>query len=996
MSRWLTLALWMLAAAPAVGADDEFEKSIRPLLIARCQECHGPRKVSGGLRLDSRAAILEGGDSGPAAVAGRPDESLIVHAVEHRDQLRMPPKGRLEARDIAALRGWVARGLTWPAETALVPEPSPKAGLPDTDARAWWSFQPVMDRVPPDVKAGARSLTEIDRFLLRRLEEKGLTLALPADRRSLVRRASYDLTGLPPSAEDVDAFVRDDAPDAFGRLVDRLLASPAYGERWGRHWLDLVRYADTAGENSDHPTPHSWRYRNWVIDAFNRDMPYDKFVRMQVAGDLLNPNGPPEEHADGVVATGFLAIARRFGHDIDKDMHLTNEDVIETMGKTFLGLSIACARCHDHKYDPITVRDYYALYGILQSTRFSFPGCEPKQRPRDLVPMISAEEWARVVRPHQDAVAGLDAELADIARRVAEAARELPQVGVGGTRVWADGQIADGGEQALIDPSGPAQDGIAVKAGEMLRLSVSPLKNHGADSTRLEWTIAEVDGDRRWDLGADVLDDLLSGNPHADGLGHADVWWFLDGRAGRGLLPEPVRDLMGRPGLTAWREGDTPSVFVNATKAEIAVWTKLPPRSVFLHPAPDGAVAIGWVSPIHGRVRVSGRIVDAHPGGPDGVAWSFEHLQGDQREVLRRMAGLATHRADLTRRKAEWEARAPRPEMAYAVTDGTEADAPIHLRGDPEKPGPIVPRRWLEVLGGQTVGPGHGSGRLELSEWLTSSSNPLAARLMVNRIWQHHFGKGLVGTPSDFGTRGLPPTHPELLDRLAARFVADGWSLKAMHRRIMLSAAYQQASSTTAEDLALDPENELWGRFHRRRLSAEEVRDSLLVAGGSLDRGPGGPHPFPPEGSWSFTQHNPFSTFYDTDKRSVYLVTLRNRRHPFLGLFDGADPNATTPVRQTTTVPTQSLFFMNDPFFHKQAERLADRALAGEDAVRLNTLYRIVFQRPPSDVDRQTAAVFLARYEVELADRRPAERARESWSALARVLLSSNEFLHLD
>ncbi|WP_205678716.1 PSD1 and planctomycete cytochrome C domain-containing protein [Aquisphaera insulae] len=999
MSGWLALAGMIVAAAPPAGTDETFERSVRPLLVERCIRCHGAEKASGGLRLDSRAAILRGGDSGPAAVEGKPEESLIVRAVEQKDELRMPPKGALAAAEVATIRGWIARGLDWPSTggeaMARAAEPATSGA---TAARDWWSFRPVQDPPPPAVRDAAWPRSEIDRFLLAKLESRDLRPAPATDRRTLIRRATYDLTGLPPTPEEVDAFVRDDAPDAFARLVDRLLASPAYGERWGRHWLDLVRYADTAGENSDHPTPHAWRYRNWVIDAFNRDLPYDEFVRLQVAGDLVAAEGPAERHAEGVVATGFLAIARRFGHDIDQDVHLTHEDVIDTMGKTFLGLTIACARCHDHKYDPIGTRDYYALSGILQSTRFSFPGCEPKQQPRDLVPMQSASDWDRTIRPHREALAAVEADMKRVADRVAAASRALFPPGVSEADLVARGSIPDGGSQAFGDSSAIKIDPVEVEPGTVLRLVVAPIGNHGADSTRVELEVAQADGPGRWSLAADVLDDLLAGNPHADRLGHAGVWWFLDGRPGRGPLPEPVRDLDGKLGLNVWRDGETPSVFVNARELPLPVWTTLPPRSVFVHPAPDGPVAVAWVSPIRGRVQIRGRIADAHPGGPDGVAWSIDRLDGDRREALQCLAGLASRRTELARAKADLEARAPKPQVAYAVAEGTETDSPIHLRGDPEKRGPVVARRWLEILGGQAVTPGKGSGRRELAGWLASASNPLAARVMVNRIWQQHFGRGIVGTPSDFGTRGMPPTHPELLDWLASRFIRDGWSVKAMHRRIMLSSAYRQSSLASRPALELDPENRLWGRFSRRRLSAEEIRDSLLVAGGSLDLTPGGPHPFPPESSWSFTQHNPFNTDYDTDRRSVYMVSLRNRRQPFLGLFDGADPNATTPERQRTTVPTQALFFLNDPFFHRQAGRLADRAIAAgpDDAGRLDALCRIALQRVPGDRDRATASAFLARYAAELKDLPPAERTREAWSALARAVLASNEFLYLD
>jgi hypothetical protein len=333
------------------------------------------------------------------------------------------------------------------------------------------------------------------------------------------------------------------------------------------------------------------------------------------------------------------------------------------------------------------------------------------------------------------------------------------------------------------------------------------------------------------------------------------------------------------------------------------------------------------------------------------------------------LAAASVKRQAVERDRAALVASAPTQDLAFAVTEGTPHDVKMHLRGDPEKPGVVVPRRWLTVFGGEPLPAKAGSGRLELAGWIAAKDNPLTARVMVNRIWLHHFGRGLVKTPNDFGTRGTPPTHPELLDWLAAEFVKDGWGVKKLHKRIMLSATYQQASATRADAVKHDANNDLYWRFDRRRLSAEELRDALLATSGQLDRKPGAAHPFPPEASWNYTQHVPFSTFYDSDKRSVYLVTLRNRRHPFLGLFDGADPNATTPQRQDTTVPTQALYFLNDPFFHAQAEKVARRALEkDDDAARLDELFRLVFQRAPTAKDREVATAFLARYMAALSD----------------------------
>ncbi len=984
----------ILAGIPAMG-DEGFEKHVRPLLIDRCFKCHSSAKVSGGLRLDSREAILKGGDSGPAAISGKPAESLMIAAIEHRGELRMP-KEKLPEADITRVKEWVSRGLPFPAASGGTSGVAASHNMTD-EHRRWWAYQPVRVTAAPSVRDTSWANNEIDRFILAKLDAQSLSPSRLADKRTLLRRITYDLTGLPPTPQEADAFINDQSPNAFANTVERLLASPAYGERWGRHWLDLVRYADTAGENSDHPAPHAWRYRNWVIDAFNRDQPYDEFVREQLAGDLLATKGPPELYSSRVVATGFLAIARRFGHDTDKDMHLTFEDTIDTIGRAFLGQSIACARCHDHKYDPFTSSDYYALYGILQSTRFPFPGCEFKQPSRDLVPLMPPAEWARSVEPHQKKLAGLEAELKRAVDAMSTRSKTTGTLVAKARKTIAKGEIKDGGQQSIESSTGRPLDPIDVKPGQTIQLSILPLSNHGADSTLVEWQIEELDGKkRRWDLTKDVIDDFLAGNPHGDKYGNARVWWFLDGREHLKLLPEKLRDSSGKTGLNVWRNGDTPSILVNASDKPIAAWTTLPARSLFVHPAPNGPVALAWVSPIEGKVRITGRVADAHPGGPDGVGWVLEHLAIDLTAEAKELAFLGAAHAKLMAQRAEMLANAPRADMAYAVTDGKTENARIHLRGDPEKLGPEVPRRWLTLLGGKPVPTGTGSGRLQLAEWLIDPANGLTARVMVNRIWQHHFGKGLVPTPNDFGTRGQPPTHPELLDRLAAQFVEDGWSIKKMHRRIVLSATYQQAGQARAEAIQRDANNTLNWRFDRRRLSAEELRDSILVSGGKLDRVPGGPHPFPAESTWNFSQHVPFSTFYDSDKRSVYLVTLRNRRHPFLGLFDGADPNASTAVRQTTTVPTQALYFMNDPFVHRQADWLTDRLLLVPDnTARLEELFRILFQRLPVETDRVKAEAFRNRYVATLAEN-PATAEKAGWAALVRVLISSNEFLHVE
>ena len=976
-----------LPISTGLADDDLFEKSIRPLLESRCVKCHGAEVQKGGLRLDSKAGWQVGGDGGPALEPGSPDESRILHAVKGEEGLtRMPPKERLTEAEVDALTRWIKAGAADPRTGG----PVKLGGTTVEAAKNWWAFRPVQR---PETPQNGHA-NPVDAFLAAKLSEKGLSFAPPADRHTLIRRATYDLTGLPPTPEEVDAFLTDDSPEAFASVVERLLATRQYGERWGRHWLDLVRYADTAGENADFPLPHAWRYRNWVIDAVNRDMPYDAFLRDQIAGDILAAEGPAEAYSDRVVATGFLAMARRFEHDSDQNMHLTYEDGIDTLGKSLLGLTLGCARCHDHKYDAVSARDYYALYGILASTKFAFPGCEAKPRPRDMVPLASPADWQNVVKPHLDKMAELDAAVKTAAEKQRGHSRDAQALFEKSRHVLSTGEVAVSGEKAF----GETSQLVDVKAGEMILLSVTPLKSHGADTTAVEFEIAESGGTgRRWNAGADLLDALMKGNPAADAQGNAEVWWLLDTRGGPSLLPELVRDLSGKTGLNVWRNGETPSAFVNSTAAPIDVWAKLPPRTLFVHPAPDGNVAIGWLSPITGKVSVKGSLKDAHAGGPDGVGWVLEHFAADVRVPFLAQKEAAATVQELTARRTDLERTAPRPDYAYAVAEGQPADAKLHLRGDPKKLGDAVPRRWLEVFGGKPLADAKGSGRRELADWIASADNPLTARVMVNRIWLNHFGKGLVRTPNDFGTRGAPPSHPELLDWLASEFVGNGWSLKAMHRAVMLSEAYQQSFAAPDEALIADPVNDLFGRFDRRRLSAEEIRDSLLTVSARLDRSPAGPHPFPPEDQWRYTQHTPYSTVFETDRRSVYLVQIRNRRHPFLGLFDGADPNATTPLRQATTVPTQALYFLNDPFFHAQAALAVDRLKDRTGQSKLDALFRIVFQRLPSERDKNFADGFLERYRESLGAHADAAASdRESWAALTRVLLASNEFLFVE
>jgi hypothetical protein len=806
---WLALCCHSVQAEePAPEAEAYFEKHIRPVLIAKCYQCHSAEavkagKFKGGLLLDTRDGIRQGGESGPAVVPGDAENSLILGALRHED-FKMPPTEKLPDDVVAHFELWIKAGAFDPREGTSQPSDAKAASL--EVARQFWSFQPVKAHEPPAVQQTSWPKTDVDRFILARLEAANLSPDAPADKRALLRRATFDLTGLPPTAAEMDAFLADESPAAFEQVIDRLLASPRYGERWGRHWLDVVRYADTAGETADFPSPHAWRYRNYVIDAFNADKPYNEFLREQLAGDLLAKQLPADaplaRQQELKIATGYIAIARRFGFNADHDHYLTIEDTIDTLGKSVLGLTIGCARCHDHKYDPISAHDYYALYGIFDSTLYAFPGSEHTKRPANLVTLTP------------------DAEV--------QAAKQAHQM-------------------------------------------------------RLE------------ELQAVVL------------------------------------------------------------TAEAA-----------LKQAQDKAA-------------------------PAAQAGTLDEESKEQIKQLEAAAGNARQNRD------NHVATQPVFEVAYAVSEASPHNAKLHKRGDPKELGDEIPRGYLELFGGATLPADAGSGRLQLAEWLTAADNPLTVRVIVNRVWQQHFGVGLVSTPNDFGIRGTRPSHPELLDTLAAKFMADGWSFKKLHRLLMLSSVYQQGSGVNEKALHTDAENKLLWHFPRRRLSVEELRDSMLAVSGELDLSPGGPHPFPDMNSWNFTQHNPFVATYATNQRSVFQMNQRIKLQPMQALFDGPDPNSSTPRRFTTTVPTQALFFLNSEFVHQRAATLAAKVQSEpSDDVRLQHLYRLLFDRLPTEQEHQTALLFMTSYAAEVASLPEGERLPAMWQAYARVLLSTNEFVYVE
>ncbi len=705
---------------PSPAQLEFFEKSVRPVLVNQCQNCHNGDKQKGGLRLDSRAAILKGGESGPAAVAGKPEASLLIKAVHYKDELRMPPKNQLKPDEIQSLATWIKQGLPWPASTAVVRTPVPSGPhfqISEKD-RNFWCFRPIQDPPLPKGKEASWAKGAIDQFLLAGMEAKGLKPSAPADRQTLLRRLTFDLIGLPPTPEEIEAFVKDSAPDALTRVVDRLLASPHYGERWARHWLDVARY----GEDQAHTFqarlyPNGYRYRDWLIRAFNDDMPYDRFVKEQIAADLL----PSHVDKENLAALGFFSLGPVYYGDPKKlDQY---DDRIDTLCRGFLGLTVACARCHDHKFDPISTRDYYSLAGIIASTDYAE------------IPLVSDEE----------------VEKAKKAQTAAEKKKKAP--------------------------------------------------------------------------------------------------------------------------------------------------LKIP--------------------------------------------------------------------------------------MVHAVKDGKAVTMRVHVRGNPATLGEEAPRRFLAILGGEAKPfPATGSGRLELAEAIASKDNPLTARVIVNRIWQAHFGKGLVRTASNFGNLGERPAHPELLDHLASRFIAEGWSIKKLHRTIVLSAAYQQASTIEPRGQEIDPENRLLWRQGRHRLEVESWRDSMLAVSGKLDPTIGGP------------SQDLFAA--DNKRRTLYGKVSRHELNSLLRLFDFPDPNLTTGERTVTTVPLQQLFVLNSDFMVNNARALATRLTADpkqDDATRVRHAFLLLYGRAATDRELQLGLTFLR---GPAAPAGTPQVALSRWERYAQVLLAANEFLYVD
>lgn len=923
-------AVQSIAAENKSASTELFEKYVRPVLVERCQKCHGNLKdPKGGLRLDSREALLHGGDSGPAVVAGDPDHSPLIEAVRH-ESLEMPPDGKLTDEQISNLVNWVKLGAPWPSSGEQFGGDRSPAEKPQVDIvrtrRYFWSFKPVSKPTPPKVQHVHWMSNDVDQFVLAAVEKKGLAPSLRADKRTLIRRATFDLIGLPPTPQEVQDFLLDNSPDAYATVIDRLLASPHYGERWGRRWLDVARYADNKGyvfffETAEYPW--AWTYRDYVVRAFNEDMPYDRFIIEQLAADQLELGTDKRSLA----ALGFLTVGSRFR----SNEHDIIDDRIDVVSRGLMGLTVTCARCHDHKFDPIPTRDYYSLYGVFASTME--PAIAPEFEPS----------------PNTEAYAAFKKEM----------------------------EVREGKLNAFVDKCyAEATKDARTRTAEYLLTAHNLRKRLNAAEFRQTPEPGDLNPGMifRWKFYLD--DSEKNGNPvfapwHAFAnlrdtefqLRATEVLTTLSRKAQSGA-PINALVLERLAGVKLDSMASVADAYAKLLQEVAKTWEEtLAKAKTAGQPEPT---VLGDVQQEQLRQVFYGPdsppVLPPTPGGElELIAYRAKHLE--RKKLLDAIEEWCVKGTGAPPRAMTLEDR-PRP-----------SDPRVFIRGNSTRPGEAVPRQFLEVLSPRPREPfQHGSGRLELARAVVDPGNPLTARVMVNRIWMHHFGAGIVRSPGDFGLRSEPPTHPELLDYLANRFVNEGWSIKKMHRLLMLSSAYQQASKDRPECRAVDPENRLLWRMNRQRLDFETMRDAMLAVSGRLDRRLGG---------------KPFRDATDPadTRRTLYAYVDRMSLPGVYRAFDFPTPDTTSVQRFTTTVPQQALFMLNNRFVDACAAQLASRpqfaALAPAD--RISQMYMCAYGRKPAHDELTLADAYVRSL--------PGDKG---WARLAQSLLLTNEFMFAD
>ncbi|VTR95323.1 probable xanthan lyase : Uncharacterized protein OS=Singulisphaera acidiphila (strain ATCC BAA-1392 / DSM 18658 / VKM B-2454 / MOB10) GN=Sinac_5710 PE=4 SV=1: PSCyt1: PSCyt2: PSD1 [Gemmata massiliana] len=920
------------AADPDPAALEFFEKKIRPVLVEHCAACHSAdaeknKKLKGGLFIDSREGMLKGGDSGPAVVPGKPTDSLLLKTMKYDGDVQMPPKGKLPAAVLKDFEKWIAMGAPAP-QTGGTALPKKQVGLSIEEGRKFWAYKlPVRPLVPKVQNPEGKARNEIDAFVLAALDAKGLKPAPEADRATLVRRLYYDLTGLPPTPEEVDAFVTAKAPDAYEKLVDRLLASPEFGVRWGRHWLDIARFAESVTLRG-FVYPHAWRYRDYVIDSFNADVPFDRFIREQLAGDLL-PAATTDERKRQLVATTFLQLGNTNLEEQDKKalrMDVVDEQ-LDVITKGFLGQTVTCARCHDHKFDPIPTKDYYALAGILRNVKAMEHANVSKWIE---VPLPAAPATELALKEHETAVASLQARIAT-AKKVA-------------------GTTAAGALAVKDVPGIVVDDAQAKKVGD--------------------WVPSTFN---KTFIGAGYIHDSDGGKGQKTLTFQPDA--VPPGKFEVRLAYSPGTNRAAKVTVHVFSADGETEIGVDMTKT----------------PSIDGRfVSLGEYRFEKGGqayVMISNEGTKGHVTADAVVFLSLDKNEQGSKPARAETNTLKALEAELKK----LQTTGPKREMAMSVVEESVIeDTKVHVRGSVHNLGEVAPRGFVTVaLYGTppTVSKNH-SGRAELADWIASKDNPLTARVAVNRVWHWLLGAGLVRTVDNFGTTGELPSHPELLDHLAILFQNPtdhangmGWSTKKLVRYIVLSRTYRQSTTGDAATVTADPENQLFGRANRKRLEAEEIRDTVLTVSAQLDSTRGGPT-FPDSLAADYG-HKTNST-----RRSVYLPQFRNAMPEMLEVFDAADPSITTGKRNTGTVAPQALFMMNHPFVLEQADHSATRLLREkhpDDAARLTRAYRFALGREPTSGERKVAERFLK-----------GKSDQDSWTAVFHALFASAEFRYVN
>ncbi len=954
-----------------------FEAKIRPVLIEHCYECHSAKskEIKGSLLVDSAAGLLQGGDSGPAIIVGKPDESPLIEALRY-DGVEMPPAGRLPANVVKDFERWVEMGAPDPRTDSPAPGVIKPQRTIDLDAgRQFWAFRPIVDHERPEVSDKSWPKSDIDAFVLQKLEAAGLKPAADADPRTLLRRVYFDLIGLPPSPEEIAEFLKshqNDSQDALRKVVDRLLESPQFGVHWGRHWLDVARYADSNGADFNATFHNAWKYRDYVIDSFNRDKPFDQFVREQIAGDLL-PHENDEQLSEGIVATGFLMLGTKMLSERDKEkltMDVVDEQ-LNTIGQAFMAVTLGCARCHDHKFDPIPTKDYYALAGILKSTR-TLQG-ESQQYvstwPRRQLP--AEEEHLAAVEKFELTKKELQASIKDVKNQATTLGKKIELL-----RKNTNSLLVDDSEAKLTGSwtkstyskpfvgVGYIHDGKSEKGEKWAEFTV-----------RIPRT-AKYDVQLAYSGTSGRADNVPISIKHAE----AEVEISLDQEK-----KAPIDGMFASLGHFPF-DADQPAVITVSTRGTV------------------GYVIVDAV-----------RLIELDEKGDpvvDEVSEDDEILKATKAELKAATEQQKQLEADL--KKLDENAPPPLP-AAIAVAEADKiGDCEINIRGEHRNLGPKAPRGFLQVAysGPAPTFAENQSGRLELADWIASPEHPLTARVFVNRIWHHLIGQGIVASVDNFGRLGDQPTHPELLDRLAADFMQDGWSTKKMVRQIVLSRTYQLSSQHNEASWNVDPQNRLLWRSHRRGIPAESIRDSILSVSGQLDLSPDGS---PVEGLGTLVTQNVANEKQierkETLHRSVYLPIIRSQLPPMLAVFDFADPDLVVGRRPVTNVPAQALLLLNSPFVMEQAELAADRVRSSVAKMKndnnptdvrttIEQTYELVLSRQPASSEVERAEEFLkaaTRSDDAAADKsKSGPKVMSALGQLIHTLFASAEFRMLE